>query len=108
MSTQLLERLGYRVTARTSSREALAKFSAAPQDVDLVITDMTMPQLTGKELAAAMLQIRPDLPIILCTGFSEIITEEAAQQVGIKAFTLKPIIMKELAETIRRVLDQDG
>ena len=108
MSTQLLERLGYRVTARTSSREALAKFSAAPQDVDLVITDMTMPQLTGKELAAARLQIRPDLPIILCTGFSEIITEEAAQQVGIKAFTLKPIIMKELAETIRRVLDQDG
>ncbi len=108
MSTQLLERLGYRVTARTSSREALAKFRAAPQDVDLVITDMTMPQLTGKELAAEMLQIRPDWPIILCSGFSEIITEEAAQQAGIKAFTLKPIIMKELAETIRRVLDQDS
>ncbi|MGD8266805.1 MAG: response regulator [Desulfobacterales bacterium] len=107
LSTQLLERLGYRVTACTSSREALAKFKAAPEDIDLVITDMTMPQLTGKELAQEMLHARPTLPIILCTGFSEIITEETAKQAGIKTFILKPIIMKELADAIRRALDQD-
>jgi FixJ family two-component response regulator len=95
------------VTACTSSREALAKFKAAPEDIDLVITDMTMPQLTGKELAQEMLHARPTLPIILCTGFSEIITEETAKQAGIKTFILKPIIMKELADAIRRALDQD-
>ena len=72
-----------------------------------MITDMTMPQMTGKEMAAAMLAIRPDLPIILCTGFSEIITEETAKHAGIKTFILKPIIMKELADAIRRALDQD-
>ena len=108
MSTQLLERLGYRVTACTSSRDALQRFKAAPDDVDLVITDMTMPQLTGKELAMEMLHIRADLPIILCTGFSEVIAEEAAKQAGIKAFVMKPIIMKELADAIRRVLDPDA
>jgi FixJ family two-component response regulator len=62
--------------------------------------------MTGKEMAAAMLAIRPDLPIILCTGFSEIITEEAAKQAGIQAFIMKPIIMQELAEAIRTVLDE--
>ena len=66
---------------------------------------MTMPRMTGKELATAMLRIRPGLPIILCTGFSEIITEEDARRVGIRAFIMKPIIMKELAATIRRTLD---
>ena len=105
LSTQLLKRLGYSVTACTSSLEALARFQAAPADFDLVITDMTMPQMTGKELAAEMLKLRPGLPIILCTGFSEIITEEAAKRVGIQAFIMKPIIMKELADTIRKILD---
>ncbi len=105
LSTQLLKRLGYSVTACTSSLEALARFQAAPADFDLVITDMTMPQMTGKELAAEMLKLRPGLPIILCTGFSEIITEEAAKRAGIQAFIMKPIIMKELADTIRKILD---
>ena len=89
----------------TSSPEALEQFQAAPDKFDLVITDMTMPQMTGKELAAEMLKIRPELPIILCTGFSEIITEDAAKQAGIQAFIMKPIIMKELADTIRKILD---
>ena len=105
LSTQLLKRLGYSVTACTSSPEALEQFQAAPDKFDLVITDMTMPQMTGKELAAEMLKIRPELPIILCTGFSEIITEDAAKQAGIQAFIMKPIIMKELADTIRKILD---
>ena len=108
LSTQLLKRLGYSVTACTSSLEALTRFRAAPTDFDLIITDMTMPQMTGKELAAEMLKIRPGLPIILCTGFSEIITEEAAKQAGIQAFIMKPIIMKELADTIRQILDPQG
>ena len=105
LSSQLLKRLGYSVTACTSSLEALSRFRAAPAEFDLVITDMTMPQMTGKELATEMLAIRPGLPIILCTGFSEIITEEAAKQAGIQAFIMKPIIMKELADTIRKVLE---
>jgi signal transduction histidine kinase/ActR/RegA family two-component response regulator len=107
LSTQLLKRLGYNVTACTSSREALQRFKDAPDAFDLVITDMTMPQMTGKEMAAEMLRRRADLPIILCTGFSEIITEEAAKQAGIRAFIMKPIIMQELADAIRSVLDEE-
>ncbi|MGD9098063.1 MAG: ATP-binding protein [Desulfobacterales bacterium] len=107
LSSQLLKRLGYSVTACTSSLEALSRFRDAPADFDLVITDMTMPQLTGKELAGEMLAIRPGLPIILCTGFSEIITEDDARHAGIRAFIMKPIIMKELAATIRRILDAE-
>ncbi|MBL0715735.1 MAG: response regulator [Desulfosarcina sp.] len=107
LSTQLLKHLGYTVTACTSSLDALKRFQAAPEDFDLDITDMTMPQMTGKELASKMLRIRADLPIILCTGFSEIITEEAAKQAGIQAFIMKPIIMKELSDTIRKILDRD-
>ena len=105
MSRQILERLGYQVTACTSSTEALQHFQNDPSAVDLVITDMTMPHMTGKELATALLRIKPQLPIILCTGFSEAITEEAARRIGIQAFILKPIVMSELAETMRRVLD---
>ncbi len=105
LSSQLLKRLGYSVTACTSSLEALSRFRDAPAEFDLVITDMTMPQMTGRELAGEMLATRPDLPIILCTGFSEIITEDDARRAGIRAFIMKPIIMKDLAATIRRILD---
>jgi signal transduction histidine kinase len=105
MSRQILQRLGYQVTACTSSVEALTRFQENPGAFDLVITDMTMPHMTGKELAEKLLMIKPELPIILCTGFSETITEEAAQRVGIQAFILKPIVMADLANTMRGVLD---
>jgi signal transduction histidine kinase len=105
MGRQVLTRLGYQVTACTSSVEALHHFQNDPAAFDLVITDMTMPHLTGKELATALLKIKPALPIILCTGFSETITEETAKRIGIKAFILKPIVMSDLAETMRKVLD---
>ncbi len=105
MSRQILERLGYQVTACTSSVEALQHFQKDAAAFDLVITDMTMPQMTGKELATEILKINPDVPIILCTGFSETITEEAAKRIGIQAFILKPIVMSDLAETMRLVLD---
>ncbi|MCP4694788.1 MAG: response regulator [Desulfobacterales bacterium] len=105
MGKQSLERLGYHVETRTSSLEALELFKAKPRRFDLVITDMTMPNMTGEDLSLEMLEIRPDIPIILCTGFSNIITEERAKKVGIKAFVTKPILMREIAETIRNVLD---
>jgi len=105
MSGQILQRLGYQVTACTSSLEALQHFQKDPAAFDLVITDMTMPRMTGKELAVELLKINPQLPIILCTGFSETITEEAAKRLGIQAFILKPIVMSDLAKTMRKVLD---
>jgi CheY-like chemotaxis protein len=102
----LLTALGYEVVAVTSSLEAAAVFQAAPERFDLVITDYTMPQLTGEALAHALRGIRPTLPIILCTGFSETMTAERAQAVGIDAFCLKPVVLQELEQTICRVLRQ--
>jgi PAS domain S-box-containing protein len=103
---KMLESLGYRVVARTSSIEALALFRSKPHEFDLVITDMTMPNMTGDMLAGEMLGIRRDIPIILCTGFSERITEEKAKAIGIRGFILKPIIMRDLAQIIRKNLDE--
>ena len=105
---RMLESLGYRVTVCTSSTEALARFKAAPGEVDLLVSDMTMPQMTGAQLARAAMSIRPDLPVILCTGFSRQLTPEQAQQLGIKGYLLKPIAKHELAEEIRKVLDQQA
>jgi len=105
LGKQMLESLGYDVTTRTSSIEALELFKARPDRFDLVITDMTMPNLTGDKLALKIVKIRPDIPIILCTGFSYKITEEKAKGMGIKAFLLKPILKGVMAETVRRVLD---
>jgi CheY-like chemotaxis protein len=106
MEQQMLENLGYQVTARTDSIEALREFSQQPQNFDLVITDMTMPQMTGDELAQKLLDIKPDIPVILCTGFNEDITEEKALSMGIQKFVMKPVIKSDLAATIRSVLDQ--
>ncbi len=103
---QMLERLGYDVTTRTSSIEALELFIAQPPKFDLVITDMTMPNMTGDELARKLMAIRSDIPVILCTGYSERISKEKAQAIGIREFVLKPIIMSELAVTVRKVLDE--
>ncbi|MCP4642977.1 MAG: PAS domain S-box protein [bacterium] len=101
----LLADLGYRVTACTSSGEALRLFSAQPRRFSVVITDQTMPQLTGVELAQKALGIRPDIPIILCTGFSEAVNEEKAKAIGIRAYLKKPIIQRDLARAIRHALD---
>ncbi|MBW1780494.1 MAG: PAS domain S-box protein [Deltaproteobacteria bacterium] len=101
----MLEKLGYTVRARTSSIEALEAFRNNPKGFDLVITDMTMPNMTGKELAQKLMSIRPDIPVILCTGFSEQIDERKAKVMGIGAFVMKPIVMTEMSHTIRKVLD---
>ncbi len=102
---QILERLGYKVTPKTDSEEALEEFAAQPDRFDLVITDMTMPKMTGDQLARRMMDIKPQIPVILCTGFNEAITEEKALAMGIDKFVMKPIIKDDLANTIRTVLD---
>ena len=106
VSKEVLEKLGYDVTIRTSSTEALELFKAKPGYFDLVITDMSMPNMTGEQLSRELMKIRPELPIILCTGFSHIISKEKAYEIGIKAFVMKPLVRKDLAETVRRVLDR--
>jgi PAS domain S-box-containing protein len=104
LEQMMLERLGYRVTSRTSSREALEAFRSQPDTFDVVITDMTMPGITGTQLALKLTEIKPDIPIILCTGFSELITRETAENFGIKEFLAKPIIKSQMAQAIRKVL----
>ncbi|OQX26948.1 MAG: hypothetical protein BWK80_07835 [Desulfobacteraceae bacterium IS3] len=106
INRKLLERLGYDITALTDSREALEIFRRDPGRFDLVITDMTMPQMDGAELVAEMLRIRPDIPIILCTGFSEFMSKEKSESIGIREFIIKPVRSREFAETIRRVLQK--
>ncbi|MBN1547818.1 MAG: GAF domain-containing protein, partial [Syntrophaceae bacterium] len=101
----MLERLGYRVTVMTDSEEALKTFRTTNDTYRLVISDMTMPRLTGADLAHAFLELRPNFPFILCTGFSELIDEEKAKALGIKALIMKPIEFNVLAETVRAVLD---
>jgi len=103
---QMLERLGYEVDTRRSGVEALGLFKSQPDRFDLVVTDMTMPGMLGDELAGELLKIRNDIPIILCTGFSQQLTEKKARQLGVRALLMKPLIMRELAASIRHVLDQ--
>ena len=103
---QGLSSFGYKVTAVTSSVEALRIFKAEPDNFDLVITDMTMPHMTGQELAEEIVRIKPEMPIILCTGFSELITKEKARGIGISKFITKPISLKDLAQYVREILDK--
>lgn len=105
MGSQVLRQLGYLVTTRTSSIEALKLFRSRLNDFDLIITDMTMPNMTGDKLAIEMIKVRPDIPVILCTGYSKKITDESAFEMGIKALAYKPIVKADLAKTIRKVLD---
>ena len=104
MGKIMLERLGYTVTEYNSSLEALAVFMQDPDRFDLVITDQTMPGMTGTDLARRLLQLRPGLPIILCTGFSNLVNEESAQLLGIKGFVLKPLSKSVIGQLIRKVL----
>jgi PAS domain S-box-containing protein len=105
MGKNMLERLGYHVTVRKSSLEALETFQNQPDQFDVVITDQTMPGMTGIDLTRRMLQIRPDIPIILCTGYSSIISEEKAKSVGVREFALKPVGKRDIAMLIRKVLN---
>ena len=104
LGQELLTRLGYTVTGHTSSVEALNAFRAAPHQFDLVITDQTMPTMTGEALVRALRDIRPDLPIVLCTGFSYAMSKDKAAALGIDAFLLKPLVAQDLARTIRQIL----
>lgn len=105
MGKKMLEQLGYTVTAHIHSTEALEAFRNEPAQFDLVITDLTMPELTGVELAQRMLEIRADIPIILCTGFSQLIDDDSAKASGIKEFCLKPFTMSSIGQLIRKVFD---
>ncbi|MCP4603794.1 MAG: response regulator [Proteobacteria bacterium] len=100
MGKRTLSRLGYNVTAITDSREALRLFKDTPYKFDLIITDETMPKLTGVGLARKMLAIRPDLPIILTTGYSEDLDEDNTKAMGIQGYTRKPIEIQTLAKII--------
>ena len=99
-----LESIGYRVTQVCDSREALTKFTSDPYQFDLVITDQTMPHITGYELAHKFLQLRPDMPILLCTGYSSIVDEERARAIGIRDFAMKPLAMEVLAQKVGNLL----
>ena len=105
ISTRVLEQLGYKVTAMKSSVEALDLFRSNPMEFDLVITDMTMPNMTGDKLAVEIMHIRPEIPVILCTGYSKKISEKVIQKLGVKAVAYKPLLKKELVDTVRSVLD---
>lgn len=101
----MLEELGYRVTVNNSSREALELFTKDPRQFDLLITDQTMPAMTGVELARGILNIRGDIPILLCTGYSSLVTADEAKSLGITEFASKPLVRKELARLVRKTLD---
>ena len=103
----MLKKLGYRVSSRTSPYEAIEAFKANPSKYDMVITDMTMPGITGDILAKEILKLRADIPIIICTGFSNMMSPEKASKMGIKNFLLKPLTMSDLSKSIRNVLDQN-
>jgi PAS domain S-box-containing protein len=105
MAREILERQGYKVTAVSSPVDALALFEESPGGYDLVITDQTMPTLTGSALAERMLALRPELPIILCTGFSQIMSRERALSLGFIEYLNKPVAMRTLSDAVRRALD---
>jgi two-component system cell cycle sensor histidine kinase/response regulator CckA len=101
---QILRRLGYDVVSRTSPLEALELFKAKPRDFDLVISDQTMPGLTGDALARELMKLNPGIPVILCTGYSQMIDQRRAKEKGIRALVMKPILISEIAGAIRAVL----
>ncbi|RPI77908.1 MAG: response regulator, partial [Desulfobacteraceae bacterium] len=101
----MLRSIGYRVTAQAHSAEAMQMFQAHPDDFDLVITDQTMPEMTGVELARALLQIKATVPIILCTGFSELVSPDQAKIMGVREFLYKPIGIHDLARIVKKALE---
>ncbi len=106
MMQMMLERLGYQITVRTSSPDALDTFRTNPSKFDLVISDRGMPNMTGEKLAKELISIKPKIPIILCTGFADEIDELRARAIGVKGLLKKPIATVDLAEMVRKVLDE--
>ncbi len=100
----MLELLGYRVVATTNSMEALKMFMDRPDELDAVVTDMTMPNMTGVELARKVMEVRPEIPIILCTGYSDLINKEKAKELGIRGFLMKPFNLLGLGTIMKNVL----
>jgi len=107
MGKQMLESLGYKVFLESSSIKALEAFKSDPGKYDLVISGLTMPEMSGDKLAEELIRLKPGIPIILCTGYSELITEEKTRQIGVRAFLTKPVAMRKMAETVRMALDMD-
>jgi CheY-like chemotaxis protein len=103
---KIFERLGYKVETHSSSTAALELFKRDPKRFDIVITDQTMPKMTGAQLAKEFMKIRPDIPIILCTGFSDVISEEEAKAIGIREFIMKPIVISDIACKVREILSK--
>ncbi len=106
MNGQMLERLGYKVETKTSPTEALELFQSNPARFDLIISDMTMPQMTGIELSSKIKEVHTNVPVIICTGHNSLIDVEKAKILGIDGYILKPIVKKDIALTIRTVLDK--
>jgi signal transduction histidine kinase/CheY-like chemotaxis protein len=106
LANKMLSKLGYTVVTETSSLDALEIFRRDPYHFDLVITDMTMPGMTGDRLAQTLIGIREDIPVILCTGYSGHISEDRAKSIGIREFIMKPFDKKVMARTIRKVFDR--
>jgi CheY-like chemotaxis protein len=105
LGRDILEHLGYRVVTKVNGVDALEEFKQNPEDFDVVVTDMTMPKMTGERLARELINIRADIPIVLCTGFNEQINEQKAKAIGISAFLMKPLTLHRLAKTLRRVMN---
>jgi CheY-like chemotaxis protein len=105
LGEKMLSPLGYTVEIFTSGEEALKAFQAGPDSFDLVITDMTMPKISGIQLAASLRKLRNNIPIILCTGFSEQVTDDVLKHAGISKMMLKPVSKRELASAVRKMLD---
>ena len=102
----MLEQLGYRVRTSINSLEALEAFRDSPRAFDLVITGPTMPDLTGEVLARELLRLRPDLPVILCSGYSHTLTEEKERGVGVRAVLMKPVARRDLCLTVQQLLEE--
>jgi len=106
MAEQMLKRLGYQVETKTDPIKALELFKSKPDQFDLVVTDMTMPQMNGSRLSEKLMEIRSDIPVIICSGHSPLIDEDRARDLGVTAFIMKPIVMRQMAKTVRKVLDE--
>jgi len=105
MEIAMLKSFGYKVTGMTNGEDALKTFMSQPDTFDLVITDMTMPDITGAELSQKLLSIRPDILIILCSGYNELINQDKAKAIGIKEYLMKPIVRNEMATIVRAVFE---